>query len=244
MPALSRKVLVNLDGIPTVVDVDENIFGAGTLAQRPATGDADGDLYLLVDGTDRRLQRWNEVGAAWQDLQGDPVGATSGTQGDLLARGASAWSVLQPGAVGRRLTSQGSGVVPTWVLPSVFGDYFQSAISEGESATTSTIWQPKLTLTTPSLPAANYVVLWQLRLKTDTDNREVYARVQLDNTSTLGEYETVESPTSYYRYSVAGHVTLALGAGVHFIDIDYVAGGGAARTVSIKSARICFWRVG
>ena len=68
-----------------------------------------------VSATQRALGR-NTAGA------GDPEEVTApqildwigSTQGSLLYRGASAWSALTPGTVGKVLTSGGSGADPSW----------------------------------------------------------------------------------------------------------------------------------
>jgi len=102
------------DGLPTEESNDSQIFGYGTEAQRPASGDNAGDIYIILDvsGNVYRWDIWN--GAEWKAFQGDPVGSTSGTQGDLLYRGATKWDLLNAGTAYQFLQTLGSGANPSW----------------------------------------------------------------------------------------------------------------------------------
>lgn len=63
------KVVTHLsDGLPTTETVDANIFGQGTVAERPASGDAVGDIYIVVDDPIYRFDIWN--GSSWITMGG------------------------------------------------------------------------------------------------------------------------------------------------------------------------------
>jgi len=109
-----RTTYIGSDGLPTEELIDADLFGTGTLAQRPVAGTASGDLYFVVDGGNT-IYRWDVWdGAQWISIQGDPVGATSGTQGDILYRDANKWTVLNAGVNGQYLQTQGGGANPQW----------------------------------------------------------------------------------------------------------------------------------
>jgi hypothetical protein len=68
---MSTREITYIDpttGLPTVSTVeDADLWGSGTTAARPASGDATGDMWLLDDGNGFfHLQRWN--GTAWENL--------------------------------------------------------------------------------------------------------------------------------------------------------------------------------
>lgn len=83
MAATSQKIQVLIDGLPTDLEIDSDLWGQGTLAQRPASGDNDGDLYLVVDTNFGRLDRWN--GSAWIRL------TVIGPQGGSVLNRAVRW---------------------------------------------------------------------------------------------------------------------------------------------------------
>lgn len=65
----SREILaIGTDGNTSVVPVDADIFGTGVLADRPTTGDHDGDIYVVNDPGQGifRMDMWD--GSQWQTL--------------------------------------------------------------------------------------------------------------------------------------------------------------------------------
>ena len=119
MGTVSDVAVTLKGGLPTTEDEDDNLFGHGTVAARPVSGDIDGDMYIVVDGTALRWQRWN--GSSRIDFQGDPVGAVSGTQGDILYRNATQWIPLSAGTSGQFLKTNGTGANPAWATVSGTG---------------------------------------------------------------------------------------------------------------------------
>lgn len=108
------------DGLPTEENVDSQIFGYGTLAQRPASGDVVGDIYIVLDpsGGVYEWNVWN--GSSWQNFQAEPIGGTSGTQGDVLYRDATNWTTLAAGTAYQFLQTLGSGANPAWSTYKVY----------------------------------------------------------------------------------------------------------------------------
>jgi hypothetical protein len=108
------------DGLPTEEDNDSQIFGYGTLAQRPASGDVTGDIYIVLDpsGGVYEWNVWN--GSNWENFQSEPIGGTSGTQGDVLYRDATNWTTLAAGTAYQFLQTLGSGANPAWASYKVY----------------------------------------------------------------------------------------------------------------------------
>lgn len=127
-------------------------------------------------------------------------------------------------------------------LSSVFGTERSYAESEGLSTTTSTSFVLKLNLTTSSLVGGTYRIEWQYAWYHTSTSNDFGARVQIDNTTTIHNH--VEEPQdggTDQRRSSSGFKEIALGAGVHSIDLDYLSGAGA--TAGIDQARLSIWRV-
>lgn len=122
----------------------------------------------------------------------------------------------------------------------VFGTEFQIEEDNSLSSTASTTYVPKLTLTTPSLPAGTYKVSWSASVG-HTANQTTNVRCILDGIDTLSEVGVAIAAggTSTLQGSFT---TRVLTSGVHNIAIEYsrIAGGGNA---TIEQARIEIHRV-
>jgi len=95
MATTSAKVtFLGADGTIQVIEVDADIFGFGTAAQRPVAGSGVGDMYLLADPPTFELQYWN---GAWQTL-GGAGGGISGP-GASVDRGVVVWDGLTGTAI-------------------------------------------------------------------------------------------------------------------------------------------------
>jgi hypothetical protein len=93
MAATSMLVTVQdpATGRILIVDADANIFGMDTLGNRPASGDIEGDMFVLNDGAGKfGYHIWD--GSAWQRMTIQPPSGGSvdnrlmrwdGTDGDL-----------------------------------------------------------------------------------------------------------------------------------------------------------------
>lgn len=107
MTQVSRSVVINLDGVPTILAVDANIFGTGTVAQRPASGNQTGDLYIVQDAPLYAFDIWN--GAAW--VRTTVVGPSGGSVDNRVVRwNGTGGDTLQNSGVTLNDTDQLSGL--------------------------------------------------------------------------------------------------------------------------------------
>lgn len=78
MGTTSRQIVAidETTGLEQVVPVDADIFGTGTVAERPVSGTSDGDIYVVQDpGLGIfRIDVWN--GGAWESTAGSGTGVT------------------------------------------------------------------------------------------------------------------------------------------------------------------------
>jgi hypothetical protein len=153
---------------------------------------------------------------------------------------------------GVSVRSDGGGQV-TVAVP--FGSEYQGLESDGQSATTSGAYVQKLTLTTSTLSGGQYHVAWYFESKpSQGEGSKVVARVQLDDTLTIGEVEqgapasTIAGVTASWA-GTSGFQIVALAAGRHRIDVDYKAQlgplyvPGRDNSVFIRRARVALWKV-
>jgi len=108
--ATTSQLVTVLDattGRTTVENVDANLFGTGTLAQRPASGTVTGDMYIVNDTGNGifRIDIWD--GTAWQ-----PVLGGNSDRGKLIQVGAS--TQVPPGGT---LLLEGPGNASTGDAP-------------------------------------------------------------------------------------------------------------------------------
>lgn len=140
---------------------------------------------------------------------------------------------------GLAASDAGSGVA---TVSTIFGAEYQSAASEGESSTTSALFQQKLRLTTPSVPAGNYLIQWFYEHAMSGDDKQFGYRTQIDDTTTMCE-GIIENKGQYadsqWR-AQSGFYAATLTAAAHNIDLDYRAEGD---TAYIRRARLVIWRV-
>lgn len=72
--AVTSKQIIEVDpatGLNRVVTVDAEIFGTGTLAERPVSGVNNGDMYVIMDpGLGIfRIDVWDSTTSAWHNFQ-------------------------------------------------------------------------------------------------------------------------------------------------------------------------------
>lgn len=85
MAATSREILaIGATGTPSVVSFDADIFGTGTLAERPATGSGPGDMYVVQDSglNIYRIDIWD--GSVWQSTAGDAADGVTESEHEVL----------------------------------------------------------------------------------------------------------------------------------------------------------------
>ena len=136
-----------------------------------------------------------------------------------------------------------SSVSGTATIANVFGSYNTNSNSETLSTTTSTSWQQKLRLTTPSLTAGTYRVGWYYEWYYTSASSNFQAQVQIDDTTTIMSHvqEPQDAATSQSLIG-SGFYIGAFTSGAHNIDLDYRSSSGFA-TAGIKNVRLEFWRI-
>jgi hypothetical protein len=132
------------------------------------------------------------------------------------------------------------GTEPLATIHAVFGDFYQAASSDGNSATSSNTYQQKLRLTTPSVEAGNYLISWHALIETGSANKNFRAQCQVDDATTLSEIE-YRNAIADHQFNFAGFSVVALTAAAHDIDIDWSSLVGSSTTIS--RARLAIWRV-
>lgn len=131
--------------------------------------------------------------------------------------------------------------------PEFWGRHFQQVSSDGQSSTTSSSWQDKVALSTPThLQAGTYWVQWYAECKCsltnnlcavccrhiDTAHDEYLGAADLD----VGhDPDDVEVP-------FGGFKVISLVGGVHTFKIQYAQSKGSG-TVYIRKARMAIWRL-
>ena len=114
-----------------------------------------------------------------------------------------------------------------------FGTLLANAVDNTESSTTSTTYTEKLTATTPTLYIGDkYAIFWYMEVRANLQNKNVEARVQVDDTTDIVEVEHEGNEwfpiTGFGIYEVTIEDT-------YQIDIDYRAVDG---TAYIRRARL------
>ncbi len=122
----------------------------------------------------------------------------------------------------------------------VFGNNFQQANNDAESSTTSSTFQQKLRMTTPSLPSGTYRIGYSVEGRCNSTSVALAIQVQINDTTTIAE-ALVESQdvANYDQYNGFYYYT---GSGVLNIDIDYRSSSGGTTSFT-RRARLEIWRV-
>jgi len=183
-----------------------------------------------------------------QGIRGDKGDTGSGTSINLQDEGSNInntpHTTLNFVGDGVSVSDSGSGVATITVSGSnsaiVFGSEFQEASSDSESSTTSESYQQKLRLTTSSLPSGTYRIGWYGEIKTGDQDKRGVIRVELNNTTTLGEDHTEpDNDNNYWSRSGFKHISLS---GVNNIDLDFKCDE-SYMTTYIRRSRLEIWRV-
>jgi hypothetical protein len=125
---------------------------------------------------------------------------------------------------------------------------YENGTSESQSSTTSTTFQQKVRLTTTSLSAGNYMLMWYAEGRNVDVADAIEMRIQEDDTSTHGQVRFYSGDAGFGGTNwlddyqpFSGHIVLANFSGSHDFDIDYrsISGG----TAEIRRARITIWRI-
>ena len=99
----------------------------------------------------------------------------------------------------------------------------------------------KLTLTTTSLPAGDYVLFWSYTTIGSNNNTQVSSRVRKDGTTDLFTI-TSKASVAGSEFGNAGHNVQVALTGVHTFDVDYwrAAGSGSA---GVKDVLLTLWLI-
>lgn len=145
----------------------------------------------------------------------------SPAHGDIIYRDASSWTRLAAGTSGQFLQTNGSGSAPSWVSGGTGAVHVASGVSESESSTTSSSFQQKLRVTTPSLTnGLRYLIQWYCEIGKVADE-DVEYQVQLNDTTTIATFAWKNHPYSTRYTGCTGIYFSTTLSGVVNIDIDW-----------------------
>lgn len=120
-----------------------------------------------------------------------------------------------------------------------YRDYEESLSS---SNTTSTTFQTKVTLTTPTLPAGKYRIGWTYAYSHGQADRRSEHRIYVDSTTSLYVVEPDEARGTGYFYPGGGFADITFGsAATHTIVLQYRCVN--VSSMNIKEARLEIWRI-
>ncbi len=125
-------------------------------------------------------------------------------------------------------------------LDSVFGRDYQSAKSLGASSTTSTSFQNKLSMTTPTL-SGTYLLGWQAGLKASSTNKEVFMHIE-NVTDTVTEVDTEHSGQGDQHQLHSGFTEIEFAGSTKTFDLNYRSETSQS-TATIDKAYMTIWRV-
>jgi len=154
---------------------------------------------------------------------------------------------IPTGASGQvlKLTTDGSSLVPKWGNEGggnatlEFYDYIED---ETESTTTSNQFQQKVRLTTQSLDAGDYRIGWSYIWGIKANNSNFYARVQIDDTTTIHDHVQESNNKKNKQHTACGFKKVTLTSGVHTIDLDFCGEKNSVEKY-ISNARLEMWKV-
>lgn len=128
-------------------------------------------------------------------------------------------------------------------LGHLFGQFYTYTESLGADTNSTAIFANKLTLTTPSVDAGDYLVSWNFTWNMDQTSRSFVAQIDQDAGTIIWDMEQEpKAGTVTQEQPAAGFAQVTLSSGVHTFELDYANNGsGDAR---IANARMTFWRTG
>jgi hypothetical protein len=158
------------------------------------------------------------------------VGGATGSDGLLGATG-SAGNTGVAGATGEAAVGGLAG--------------YEYAERTTELTTTSTTYVEYLKLTTSSLPAGDYRVGWFFCWAGEVSSRNVYVRLELDDTTQIDAVsQEPQQPTAEGSIVSSGFRKITLDAGVHTLDIDmHREPGQPSKSASLFAGRIELMRI-
>lgn len=149
----------------------------------------------------------------------------------------------QDGAAGDQIITRGSVLWGPGNRPT-FGTEYQEAESLGVTNGSGTSWVQKLRMTTTTLPAGNYIILFDFQWMEQVLNTDNNARIQIDDSSTpwemFGRHFGDSTGLGHYHPG-GGFVYQALSVGSHNIDMDF--SGSFSSQWYAREAKIKLWRI-
>lgn len=123
----------------------------------------------------------------------------------------------------------------------VFGRDYQSVVDENTATTSSTTFQTRVTLNTPTL-TGTYRVGWQVKIGANDDQNDTEARLRDTTAGVTLDNTVIEPKDTENRYAVGGAVEVVFSNESKTFTVDFRTADGWD-TAIIDKARIEFWRV-
>lgn len=213
-----------IDEFPTALDPGEDYLESRGVALQNDTSD-DETVILTRDASNRMTVKDAEITSATtiRELR---------TLQNLYTGVAEAGKTPQTdGAGGITLADVVSGYPPS----------FSTALSDTVETWTLSDWKEKVSVTTPSLELGSYVIFAQAILSGSKSNAQYEVRSRFDDTDVIGS-QSAQAGVAFSEQLFFTHTIKNSISGAHTIDIDFRMAAGSGY-VSIRSARITYWRV-
>jgi len=204
-------------GLPIEILSEIEVWGFGTLAQRPAAGSEPGDLFWLIDGGAVRPQVWD--GGAWLEISASPFGSAGGAlSGNYPAPTLNEAAV--PGAV--------------------FGKEIHRASRLDDLFTTGTTFVDHLDFDFTVAEAGQFLILAQITVGGDNNQTRVEGLISLDGIPFAGgAVRPGAGALGEVTYTEILDVALAVGPHNLLSQFRRVTGAG---TASCLRSRFFLWR--
>ena len=187
---------------------------------------------------------------SWQTLDKTAVGLPNVTNDAQLKRAANDFTTFTATALGMSdvlLFEDASNAFTKGkvTIDDIASYGYYSAVADALTTTTSTAYQTKLTLSTPTIVAGTYAIFVSYTWYYTRNNRAFNAQVLVDGATVT--WSTISIPPSVVttnRYSASGFGIINFAAnGTHTIALDYKSSN-IADTAGIADARLLLHKIG